>query len=268
VIDRGKRNLLGVLIDAVDYDAACARILDAARDSRAFGASALAVHGVMIGVEDAEYRYRLNHLELVVPDGQPVRWGLNMLHKVKLPDRVYGPELTLRVCRLMAECSLPIYLYGSRPEVLDRLRENLPRKCPGLEIAGAQPSRFRRLSVAEKEEVVQRIVSSGARLLLAGLGCPRQEVFAYEMCQALSMPVLAVGAAFDFHAGTLVQAPRWMGRVGLEWLFRLSREPARLARRYLLLNPIYLMLLSTQLLGLRSFEVTSSGEPPGEVSYG
>jgi N-acetylglucosaminyldiphosphoundecaprenol N-acetyl-beta-D-mannosaminyltransferase len=266
--DAGKKNVLGVHVDAVDYEAAVGRIIAAAEERRGFAVSALAVHGVMTGVLDETHRYRLNRLDLVVPDGQPVRWALNALHGAGLPDRVYGPDLTLKVIAEAAARSLPIYLYGSRPEVLSALRERLLQRFPALRIAGMQPSRFRTLDVAERDAVVDEIRSSGAAITFVGLGCPRQEVWAYEYRDRLDMPILAVGAAFDFHAGTLPQAPEAMQRAGLEWLFRLVQEPRRLWRRYLLLNPAYAALVALQAGRLRRFSGSPGTPPDGEVGYG
>lgn len=268
MIDRGKQNVLGVLIDAVDYDAAVQRILAAAQARQPMAVSALAVHGVMTGVMDETHRYRLNHFDLIVPDGQPVRWALNMLHRAHLPDRVYGPTLTLKVCEAAAQAGVPIYLYGSRPEVLDALQRNLAQRFPGLVIAGAQPSRFRQTTAEEKEAIAQAIKASGAQIVFVGLGCPRQEVWAYEYREALSMPAIAVGAAFDFHAGTLEQAPGRLQRMGLEWLYRLVKEPRRLWRRYVMLNPLYLWLLFLQAVRLRRFDPADTVRPAQEMRYG
>jgi exopolysaccharide biosynthesis WecB/TagA/CpsF family protein len=267
LIDRGKHNIVGVLVDAVDYEAAVTRIVHAARQRQAMSISALAVHGVMTGVMDEAQRYRLNQTDLVVPDGQPVRWALNALHGAALKDRVYGPTLTLKLCERAAAESLPIYLFGGRPEVLANLARNLSERFPGLIIAGSEPSRFRRLSPEEKMEVAQRISGSGARLTFVGIGCPRQEVWIYEYRDLVQMPLVAVGAAFDFHAGTARQAPERLQKAGLEWLFRLVQEPGRLWRRYLLLNPYYSMLVLLQAAGLKSFD--PAGKPPAnELRYG
>ena len=143
----------------------------------------------------------LNGMELVVPDGQPVRWALWWLYKKPLPDRVYGPELTLRVAQALAERGLSIYLYGSKQEVLSKFAENLTQCFPDLKIAGMEPSKFRRLTEYERADLVNRIKASGANAVFLGLGCPRQEIWAYEYRDLLDMPILAVGAAFDFHAG-------------------------------------------------------------------
>jgi N-acetylglucosaminyldiphosphoundecaprenol N-acetyl-beta-D-mannosaminyltransferase len=267
MVDLGKKNLIGVLIDAINYEGALQRIAAAARDRQPLAASALAVHGVMTGYADDEQRARLNQLDLVVPDGQPVRWALNLLHQTKLNDRVYGPTLMLKVCCLAEREGFGIYLYGGTSAVLERLERSLQKQFPKLRICGIEPSKFRRLSEDEKAGVIARIQASGARLTFVGLGCPRQEIWAYEYRDALSMPILAIGAAFDFHAGTTRQAPRWMQDRGLEWLFRLKTEPRRLWRRYILLNPWYLSLVVAQFLRLRQFSPSVS-KSPMRISYG
>jgi len=245
-VDVGKHDLLGVLVDALDYDAALGKVLTAAREGRPLALTALAVHGVMTGVHDAQHRARLNSLDVVAPDGQPVRWGLNLLYGTGLRDWVSGPELVLRVVRVMAAEGLPIYLYGSTPETLGRLSDSLRRRFPGLKVAGTEPSKFRSARPGEPAEIAERIAASGARLVLVGLGCPRQEMFVWGMRPLVNMPLLAVGAAFDYHAGRLRPAPGWMQRSGLAWLWRLALEPGRLWRRYLIGNTQYLMLLAGQ----------------------
>ncbi len=268
MIDRGKQNVLGVLVDAVDYEGAVERIATAARQRQPLATSALAVHGVMTGVLDPAHRYRLNRLDLVVPDGQPVRWALNLLHGAQLPDRVYGPTLMLRTCERAAAEGLPIFLFGGTQALLDQLQAKLGERFPRLQIAGTWASRFRRLTSAERDEAVEKIRASGAAITLVGLGCPRQEVWAYEFRQALSMPILAVGAAFNFHAGLLPQAPPYLQRRGLEWLYRFAQEPRRLWRRYLILNPLYVSLLALQAAHLRRFDPAHAVPPSEELLYG
>lgn len=267
MVNRGKKNLLGILIDAVDYDAALDAIFRSAHSNSAMAVSALAVHGVMTGAKDSEHRHRLNNFELVVPDGQPVRWALNLLYGADLKDRVYGPELSLRTLQRAAQEGVPVYFYGTNDDILAKLRKNLAVRFPQLQVTGAEPSLFRSLTGDEQEKLISRIRASGARIVFAGLGCPRQEVFAYEIAQPLSMPVLAVGAAFLFLSGTVPQAPPLMQRAGLEWLFRLLMEPRRLWRRYVYLNPEFMYLVALQWLRLREF--SSLGRPPSkEVRYG
>jgi N-acetylglucosaminyldiphosphoundecaprenol N-acetyl-beta-D-mannosaminyltransferase len=250
VIAQGKRNVLGVLVDAVDYEAATAQIIGAARDRRHFAVTALAVHGVMTGVLDRAHNARLNSFDLVTPDGQPVRGALNLLYHAGLTDRVYGPTLTLKVLDQAAAEGLPIYLYGSTQPTLDRLVPALETMFPALKIAGVEASKFRAAQPGEDVEIAERIKSSGARIVLVGLGCPRQEVFTYAMRPLLDMPLLAVGAAFDYHAGLLKNPPEWMQKYSLEWLWRLGLEPKRLWKRYVLLNPAYVSRLAAQKSGL------------------
>lgn len=255
-----RHSVLGIRVSALDYGQAVACVTAAAHERTPLAITALAVHGVMCGVFDRVQRYRLNAFDIVCPDGQPVRWALNLLHNAGLADRVYGPELTLRLCEAAARERLPVYFYGSTPEVLERLCRNMSEQFPGLEIAGSRPSLFRHSTDTEQAEIIDDIRRSGARLVFVGLGCPRQEVWAFENASRLSLPTLAVGAAFDYHAGTLPRPPATLQRAGLEWAYRLWREPTRLWRRYLLLNPAYLLLLAAQILRLHRFD--TGGEAP------
>lgn len=268
MIRRGKRDILGVMVDVVDYESAVDQIVSAAKAGRGYAATALAVHGVMTGALDQEHRFRLNQFDLVVPDGQPVRWALNLLHSTRLKERVYGPTLMVALCKRCASEGISIYLYGSSASVLAKLRERLEERFPTLRIAGAQPSRFRRITPDEKKEIVKEIRDSGAQLVFAGLGCPRQEVWAYEFRDALSMPVVAVGAAFDFHAGTVPQAPQRLQNAGLEWAYRLVHEPRRLWRRYALLNPLYIAMVAAQGTRLVRFGDRVASPPEHEMNYG
>ena len=268
MIDRGRQNLLGVRVSAVDYAAAGERILRAARHGQPLAVSALAVHGVMTGALDPTHRHRLNKIDLLVPDGQPVRWALNWLHGAALGDRVYGPNLMLNLCRQASQEQLPIFLFGGDDALLNALCTKLPQLAPGLTIAGSKASRFRTLSAQEQRELVDEIRQSGARLVFVGIGCPRQEVFVYELRDKLRLPLVAVGAAFAFHAGVMPQASRWMQRWGLEWLFRLATEPTRLWRRYLLFNPMFLVLVALQWIGVYSIDPENTQAPQQETCYG
>lgn len=268
MIDRGKQNVLGVLVDAVDYDAASSRIVQAARDRDAMGITALAVHGLMEGVSDPELRYRLNHLDLVTADGQAVRWALNILHRTGLEDRCYGPTLMLRVCAGAAAAGLPVFLYGSLPTTLESLERNLVDRTPGLTVAGSCPSVFGQVSSDDMDRIAQRIEASGARIVFVGLGCPRQEVFAYEMRHRLDMPVVAVGAAFDYHSGGLKEPPPLVQRLGLQWLWRLLAEPRRLWRRYARTNPPFMVGVARQRWGRgRVCDPEDVRAPTDELGY-
>jgi len=264
----GKRNLLGVLIDALDYEGAVAKILQAATLRQPLGVTALAVHGVMTGARDRVHRHRLNSLDLVTPDGQPVRWALNIAHHTGLKDRVYGPTLMLRICKEAASRGLAVYLYGSRREVVDTLANSLKQQFLNLRIVGAEPSTFGTLTPDEKTALIGRIRQSEAHILFVGLGCPRQEVFVYETRGALSLPVVAVGAAFDYHSGFRAEPPLWMQRAGLQWIHRLAQEPGRLWKRYLFHNLAFLARFFLQVAGLKCPDPTDTDRPLHPLSLG
>lgn len=240
--------VLGVNVSRVDYESAVDAIIRAAKARESFGVTALAVHGVMEAHRDQDFAKLLNQFHLITPDGQPVRWALNLLGAKELKDRVYGPTLTLKICERAAAEKLPVFLYGSRSDVLDRLQANLTSKYPGLIIAGTQADRFRDATPDEDEADIRTINASGARILFVGRGCPRQEKWVAAHLGKINAAMIAVGAAFDFHAGTLKQAPKLMQDYGLEWAFRLVMEPHRLWRRYLILNPLFVMGFGRQLI--------------------
>jgi exopolysaccharide biosynthesis WecB/TagA/CpsF family protein len=234
-----REDVIGVQVSCVDYQAAVARIIQGAEHGESGVVSCHSVHAVVTASLDPSLRDMVNEFSMVTPDGQPVRWALNLLHGAGLGDRVYGPELMLRVCRQAAEKQLPIYLYGGSPETLQALERQLCKNFPALRIAGAESPPFRALTDEENEAACQRIHNSGAKIVFIGLGCPKQDYFAAKNANRIPAILMCVGAAFDFHAGTKPTAPSWMQRVGLEWLFRLSCEPRRLWKRYLFTNTIF-----------------------------
>jgi exopolysaccharide biosynthesis WecB/TagA/CpsF family protein len=243
-----RRPVAGILMSCATYETATASIVEAAKARQPALISATSAHGLTLGAVEPEFGQQLNSFDMLTPDGQPVRWALNLLHGAGLPDRVYGPTLMRRVCEAAAHESLPIYLYGGRQEVLDQLVRQLRKQIPELRIAGYRSPPFRPLTPEEDADDVREIVGSGARILFVGLGCPRQDKWAYEHRDRLELPIVCVGAAFDFHAGTLRQAPAWMQARGLEWLFRLLMEPRRLWRRYAKHVPLFMALVGRQYL--------------------
>jgi len=246
--------IFGVQVSETTYDQAQAVILEAARRRVSAVVTHLPVHGVVTAVRDRKFREQVNTFDIVAPDGQPVRWALNRFRGTQLPDRVYGPKLMLRLCQGAPAQGISIYLYGSTPEVVERLRENLIAHFPQLKIAGCESPPFRELSAEEVDAVVDRFNESGAGLIFLGLGCPRQDMFAYALRGRVQGVLLCVGAAFDFIAGTKSMAPRWMQNHGLEWLFRLAQEPRRLLRRYAVTNTIFIMLTAREMLRFRPAE--------------
>ena len=244
--------VLGVRVDRVDYDEAVARVLEAARAGRPLRVAAANVHVVMEARDDAGLARTLEAFELVVPDGQPLRWALDWTGAPRLRDRVYGPELTLRVLRVAAHVGLPVGLYGATEATLDALRARIERDlAPGLVVAGAIAPPFGDALWSAADADVARIRESGARVVLVGLGCPRQERWVGQHGVALGVPCLAVGAAFELLAGVKPMAPAWMQDRGLEWLYRLATEPRRTFRRYALHNPRFAALAAAEALRAR-----------------
>jgi len=238
-----KREVLGVQVTPTNYEEATETIVEAAKQRQTAVVSCHAVHAIVTASCDRSLREKVNTFDMITPDGQPVRWALNLLHRTKLTDRVYGPGLTLSLCEKAAQQGVSVYLYGGSPDVVEKMRENLLKQYPSLKIAGYESPPFRPLTPEEDEQMVQRVNASGAGVVFIGLGCPKQDLFAYDHRDRIQAVQVCVGAAFDFHAGTLPQAPGWMQRRGLEWFFRFTQEPRRLWRRYLVTNTIFLAKL-------------------------
>jgi exopolysaccharide biosynthesis WecB/TagA/CpsF family protein len=242
-----RRPLLGVPVSLTTYGEAEDAVVAAVREGRPAVVDALAVHALAEAVRRPEVGRAVAHCELVTPDGQPVRWALNLLHGAGLRERVYGPELMRRLCARAAEEGIAIYLYGSTPEVLHGLRRSLRERFPALLIAGFESPPFRPLTPEEDREAVARIEASGAGIVFIGLGAPKQELFAALHKGRIRAVQVCVGAAFDFLAGTKPMAPAWMQARGLEWLFRLWSEPRRLWRRYLVANSWFVVRMGVEL---------------------
>jgi N-acetylglucosaminyldiphosphoundecaprenol N-acetyl-beta-D-mannosaminyltransferase len=217
--------------------------------------TAAAVNLVMSARDDPDTMRAVLGATLAVPDGQPLVWALRLLGHARA-TRVYGPDLMERYCaHAAATTGAPIYLYGGRSEqALALLCERLGERFPGLRIAGGFSPPFRALTPEEEERVVAEIDASGAQVVWVGTGQPKQERWMSAMRPRLAAPLLVgVGAAFDFHAGIVSQAPRWMQRNGLEWIYRLSREPRRLWRRYASQNPRFVVGFARQYLRERRY---------------
>jgi N-acetylglucosaminyldiphosphoundecaprenol N-acetyl-beta-D-mannosaminyltransferase len=206
-----------------------------------------AVHTVMASQEDPELREAVNGASFTVPDGQPLVWAMNLLGH-QLPSRVYGPDLMERACERAARTGVRMYLYGGRNQgALVQLAYNLRTRFPGLQIVGGYSPPFRELSADEEAAVVDEINRSRADVVWVGIGVPKQEKWMARMRDRLDAPVLVgVGAAFDFHAGLVPQAPDWMQRFGLEWAYRLGHEPRRLWKRYARYNPLFVFGFARQ----------------------
>ncbi|MCU0391562.1 MAG: WecB/TagA/CpsF family glycosyltransferase [Thermoflexibacter sp.] len=249
-----KRKLFSVNYAIVDYESASDTIIDNAKENNSFGVSALAVHGLIESVKDQNLNTLVNKIDMVVPDGQPIRWALNNFFKVGLKDRVYGPTLTKYVLEKANRDKLKVYLYGSTESTLTRFNNFINANYPSVEIVGIHIDRFREATPEEDLEDIKKINDSGAQIVLVGRGCPRQERWVANHLGKVNAAMMAVGAAFDFHAGTVKQAPPWMQKRGLEWLFRLIQEPKRLWKRYLTTNSYFIYLFLLYKLGIRKSE--------------
>ena len=256
VEDPAKQNVVGVKISKVSYASVVESVRGWILDRRqreeapARYITVTSVHGIVTSRGDAVVRRILNGAAIATPDGMPVVWAMRSLG-VKDQQRVYGPTLMLEMCRDAAVHGHKIYLYGSSPQCLEKLEANLRAKFPTIEIVGAYSPPFRPLTAEEDAEIVERIRTSGAEIVFVGISTPKQERWMAGHVDSLPGAVMVgVGAAFDFHAGLLQQAPAWMQRNGLEWFFRLVVEPKRLWRRYVLETPRFLPLWALQRLGL------------------
>lgn len=252
MIDPSKRSksLFGINYLPTNYVEATDIIIQHAVARHSYGVSALAVHGLIECYKNKTLREKVNSIDMVVPDGQPVRWALNSFYNTGLKDRVYGPTLTWNVLKAANAKCLSVYLYGSTALTLEKLAANIKATYPNVTIVGTHVDRFRDATPEEDLDDIKKINESGAHIVLVGRGCPRQEVWVANHLGKINAVMMAVGAAFDFYAGTLKQAPAWMQNNGLEWFFRLMMEPKRLWRRYLFTNSRFIYLFVSKKLGL------------------
>jgi N-acetylglucosaminyldiphosphoundecaprenol N-acetyl-beta-D-mannosaminyltransferase len=239
--------VLGVSIDATSYEEACQIILNWQTNHETKMVCFANVHMVMTAFDSEEFRSMLNHADLVTPDGMPLVWALR-LKGYKNQKRVYGPTLTQKLLPLLEKEGVPIGFYGSSSEVLEKLHQKIKHKHPKINIAYAYSPPFRELTEGENHEFIRQIKLSGARILFVGLGCPKQEIWMHEHKDCIQAVMLGVGAAFDFLAGVKPQAPLWVQRLGLEWLYRLLSEPKRLWWRYFYTNPRFILAIVRELL--------------------
>ncbi len=206
------------------------------------------VHMCMETYDDPSFENVVNEADITIPDGLPLVWAQKLLGR-KEAVQIRGEDLVFELCGLAEAQSWSVGFYGSTEKVLSNLKKNLDRKFPSLKIPFMQSPPFRDLSEEENRNYIERIKASGLKILFVGLGCPKQEIWMYNHKSTVSCTMVGVGAAFDFIAGSKKNAPRWMRKVGLEWLFRLFSEPKRLWQRYLIHNPRFILLFLGQLLG-------------------
>ena len=246
-------NILGVRVSAIDMAQALGIIDGWIAHRQQHYVCITGVHGIMESQRDEGLRRIHNEAGLVTPDGMPLVW-LSRLYGHGHVRRVYGPDLMLALCEHSLSKGYRHFFYGGGEGMPELLANNLRRRFPGLRVVGGYSPPFRPLSGAEDERIVAAINEADPDVVWVGLSTPKQERWMTEHVGRLSAPVLiGVGAAFDFHSGLKKQAPRWMQRSGLEWLFRLATEPKRLWRRYFMNNPLFVVRVLQQALGLKRY---------------
>jgi len=249
-----KKSLFNVRYSITDYDKASDLIIEKGLQKQSFGVSALAVHGLIETVRCKTFQNKVARLDMVVPDGQPIKWALNHFCNAGLKDRVAGPILTTYVLQKADKLHLRVYLYGSTSSTLQKLRNHFNEKYPGITICGTHTDRFREATDKEDEEDIIKINTSKPHIVLVGRGCPRQEKWVANHLRKIHAPMMAIGAAFDFMAGNIKHAPLWMQNMGLEWLYRLIQNPKKLWKRYLITNSYFIFLIILCKLGVRKFQ--------------
>lgn len=244
---RHTQSVLGVPVDAISFTAAQDRLLAWGHAHQSRYVVLANVHVVVTASREADFGAVVAAADMATPDGAPVAWMLRHLGAAG-QERVSGPDLTWALLGSCESESLPVYFFGSSQDTLDLLAARITATFPRLVVAGYESPPFRPLTPDEDAQTVARINASGAGLVFVGLGCPKQEHWMQAHRGRVHAVMLGVGAAFDFHAGTVSRAPTWMREHGLEWLHRLASEPRRLWKRYLVTNTLFVVGVARQML--------------------
>lgn len=245
--ERERFRVVSLDVDVVSHDSAVERVIRLAESGRGAYVCFGTVHMIMESVDSPDFGARVNAADMIVPDGMPTVW-MQRLQNAENPERVRANDLMMLLMARAEKAELKVGFYGGRQEVIDAILERARREHPRLEIAYAFSPPFRPLTPEEDEEITADIDASGTQILFMGLGCPKQENWMAEHKGRLKCVMLGVGASFDFYAGNVKESPAWLGRMGLEWLYRLTQEPKRLWYRYLVLNPRFMWRAAQQLL--------------------
>lgn len=248
-------NVLGVGISVLNLPVALEEIAAAIRARRKGYICITGVHGVMEAQSDAVFRAILNHAFLCTPDGMPMVW-MGKIHGYSEMRRVYGPDLMLDVCAWGEQSGCRHFFFGGAPGVAELLGEKLKTRFPKMEVVGTYTPPFRPLNSDEEKQLAAMVRAARPDIMWVGLSTPKQERFMTEFLPKLDVTLMiGVGAAFDFHSGRVKQAPRWMQRSGLEWFYRLCQEPRRLAKRYFRNNPLFVLKIMSQIMGLKKYSL-------------
>lgn len=250
LLDRTGATVIGSHIDALGWNACLNRVLAWASRRESRYVCLCNAHAVVTARREPEFGRTIDAADLAVADGAPVAWRLRTLGFRGQP-RMNGPDLMWKCCERAAREGLSVFLYGGTANALRRLSAYLAREFPRLQLAGCYAPPYRPLTPEEDAHVTRAIEDSGAQIVFVGLGCPKQEAWMAAHRGRINAVMMGVGAAFDFHAGTVKRAPRWMRDAGLEWLHRLCSEPHRLWRRYLVTNTLFIVYLAGEMLSAR-----------------
>ena len=252
VVKANRVRVVSLFPDVVRHESAIEKIAELVREKNGGYVCFSTVHMVMESYDHKDYGAKINAADLIVTDGMPIVW-MQKLQGKKKASRVRANDLMIMLFEFAAGNNLSVGFYGGKQEVIDAIRERAEKELPNLQIAYAFSPPFRPLTDEEDEEIVAEIQNAKPDILFVGLGCPKQESWMSAHKNRLKSVMLGVGASFDFYAGNVKESPAWLGKLGLEWLFRLTQEPKRLWRRYLILNPRFIWLAAMQLIGLKPF---------------
>lgn len=245
-------NVVGLRVNVGDLETAGRKVLDLVRRGKGGYLCVSTVHMTMEARDHPDFAEIVRGADFVTADGMPMVW-MQKLQGARNAARVRGVDLMQRLFTLAEQENLSVGFYGGRQEVLDEISARLQTEHPNLQISYIHSPPFRALTAAEDAAITAAIEESETDILFVGLGCPKQEQWIWEHTEGSPAVMIGVGAAFDFYAGNIKEAPRWIGKLGLEWFVRLLQEPRRLWRRYILLNPRFIWLATLQLLGLKKF---------------
>jgi len=250
--NRKGASILGSHIDALEWDDAISTICTWAKNRESRYVAICNVHSVVTALQEPLHKQVINSADMATCDGMPITW---MLRKLGFPQqqRINGPDLMWKYCEKVEKSGQKVFFYGSTDENLVLLKTRLLVVFPALQIAGMYSPPFRDLTDDEDAQVVKRLNDSGAGVVFVGLGCPRQELWMQLHRGKINAVMIGVGAAFNYHAGTIQRAPLWMQNAGLEWLHRLAADPRRLWKRYLVTNTLFIFAATAQLLGIKKF---------------
>lgn len=238
-------DIFGVDFAVTDYKSATKSIIFHAKENIPFSAFALPVHGVIVSRTDENFKKATQSANLIVPDGQPVKWAMNFFHKTALTDRVYGPKLTSRVLGRANQLNMRVFLYGgSTNQVLDGFITHIRTKYPKIIICG----KYREDKFGVETITVDMLRKASPQIVLVGLGCPKQEKWIARTINEIDAVFMGVGAAFSLLSGNKKTAPKWMQNTGLEWFYRLLNEPRRLWYRYAFTNSYFVVLVISKII--------------------